>query len=486
MTTPQEHSHQDNAPQNPTPAANDAAPTAAGSTTPATGATKPATTAPKLQRKSMPVAPPPPGHKKVLGRIFGISMVVAALLLSFLTWWELDIRPRTDDAYLRANIVGIAANVSGYITELNVVDNQKVNVGDLLFRVDVRPYQAELDLAIASLGLVDLEIIALKDAIVQRDADIVSAEAKALYDVQFLARMEPLLPRQFVTPDQIDAAKRNVRASDAMVQQAKAAASQARANLGQLGDINVRRQKAEANVVEKQLNVGYCEVRSSVAGYVTNFNTSVGQFAQIGMQVFALVDTSNWYLLANYQETDLRGIEPGMAVEVYLMAYPGVRFHGVVQGVGWALYDPNQGSNGVLPTVSPTLDWVRLAQRFPVRIVMDASQDAHPYRMGATATAIVETRQRRQVPDILKPLVPDALESWLETLAVPAPLSPDSPGRGNVEPQNIPVQNISVPNVPAKNIPAQNISAPIAPAQVNTSVDGGASKQSTAPVTPNP
>ena len=94
--------------------------------------------------KSQPA--PPPGNKKILGRIFGISMVSAAFLLSFLTWWELDIRPRTDDAYLRANIVGIAANVSGYITQLNVVDNQKVNVGDLLFRVDVRPYQAELDL----------------------------------------------------------------------------------------------------------------------------------------------------------------------------------------------------------------------------------------------------------------------------------------------------------------------------------------------------
>jgi len=166
---------------------------------------------------------------------------------------------------------------------------------------------------------------------------------------------------------------------------------------------------------------------------------------------------------------------------VYLMAYPGVRFHGVVQGVGWALYDPNQGSNGVLPTVSPTLDWVRLAQRFPVRIVMDASQDAHPYRMGATATAIVETRKRRQVPDILKPLVPDALESWLETLAVPAPLSPDSPGRGNAEPLN----------VPAKNIPAQNSSAPVAPDKINTSVDSATTTHSVAtpiaaPATPNP
>ncbi len=359
-------------------------------------------------------------------------MIVSALGLSFLTWWELDIRPRTDDAYLRANIVGIAANVSGYITELAVVDNQKVQVGDLLFRVDVRPYQAELDVAVANLGYVDLEILGLEDAIRQRDADVKNAEAVALYNVQYLARIEPLLKKQFVTPDQIDAAQRNVKASEAVVQQSKAAASQARANLGQLGNVNVRREKARATVVEKQLNVGYCEVRSPVGGYVTNFNISVGQFAQIGAEVFALVDTSHWYLLANYQETDLRIIEPGMAVEVYLMAYPRARFHGVVQGIGWALYDPNQGSMGVLPTVSPTLDWVRLAQRFPVRIVMDATPDEVnlPYRMGATATAIVESRRRRAVPDLLKPLLPDALELWLDTLAIPPAATPPSPGRG--------------------------------------------------------
>ena len=367
--------------------------------------------------------PPPPidWPRQAIGRIFGISMVASAAVLGFITWWELDIRPRTDDAYMRANIVGIAANVSGYVTELAVVDNQRVTVGDLLFRVDVRPYQAALDLAVANLGYVDLEIKALEDVIREREADIVAAEAKAKYDVQYLARVEPLLKRQFVTPDQIDAAKRNVKASDAMVQQAKAALAQAKANLGQLGDINVRRAKAQAAVVEAQLNVGYCEVRSPVDGYVTNFNISVGQFAQIGQQQFALVDTSNWYLLANYQETDLRDIRPGQAVEIYLMAYPLTRFRGTVQGVGWALYDPNQGSNGVLPTVSPTLDWVRLAQRFPVRIVMDPSPDpdTKPYRMGQTATAIVQTRLRREVPDILKPLVPDAMERWLDTLGTP-------------------------------------------------------------------
>jgi multidrug resistance efflux pump len=243
--------------------------------------------------------------------------------------------------------------------------------------------------------------------------------------------VEPLLARRFVTPDQIDAAKRNVKASDAMVSQAKAALAQAKANLGQMGDINVRREKARAAVVEAELNVGYCEVRSPVDGYVTNFNISVGQFAQIGQQQFALVDTSNWYLLANYQETDLRDIRPGQEVEVYLMAYPLTRFRGVVQGVGWALYDQNQGSNGVLPTVSPTLDWVRLAQRFPVRIVMDASPDAEakPYRMGQTATAIVQTRLRREVPDILKPLLPDAMERWLDTLGTRPEPTPFSPGR---------------------------------------------------------
>jgi multidrug resistance efflux pump len=377
--------------------------------------------------------PPPPidWPRRAIGRVFGISMIVSAMILSLVTWWELDIRPRTDDAYMRANIVGIAANVSGYVTELAVVDNQRVKVGDLLFKVDVRPYQAALDLAVANLGYVDLEIKALEDVIREREADIVAAEAKAKYDVQYLARVEPLLKRQFVTPDQIDAAKRNVKASEAMVSQAKSALAQARANLGQLGDINVRRAKAQAEVVEAQLNVGYCEVRSPVDGYVTNFNISVGQFAQIGQQQFALVDTSNWYLLANYQETDLRDIRPGQTVEIYLMAYPLTRFRGTVQGVGWALYDQNQGSNGVLPTVSPTLDWVRLAQRFPVRIVMDASPDPEtkPYRMGQTATAIVQTRLRREVPDILKPLLPDAMERWLDTLGTRPATTPDSPGR---------------------------------------------------------
>lgn len=367
--------------------------------------------------------------RRVGGRAFGVASVAAAVVLSFLTWWELDIRPRTDDAYLRANIVGIAANVSGYITELAVVDNQRVKVGDLLFRVDVRPYQAVLDLAVANLGYVDLEIQALKDAIAQREAAIAEAEAIALYNQQYLARIEPLLPKQFVTPDQIEAAQRNLRASQAKVLEAKAALAAAQANLGQLGDINVRRARAQAQVLEAQLNVGYCEVRSSVNGYVTNFNSSVGQYARTGEEIFALVDTSTWYLLANYQETDIRLISPGMQVEVYLMAYPLAKFRGVVQGIGWALYDSDQGSVGVLPTVSPTLDWVRLAQRFPVRIVMDDAPDATPYRMGATATAIVQANVRREVPEILKPLLPDALERWLGTLSTPPAAQPESPGR---------------------------------------------------------
>ena len=377
--------------------------------------------------------PDPLAVKRIAGRVFSIVAVASAAGLSFLTWWELDIRPRTDDAYMRANIVGIAANVGGYVTELAVVDNQRVNVGDLLFRVDVRPYQAAFDLAVANLGYVDLEIKALEDAIREREADVVAAEAAALYAVQYLARIEPILKRQFVTPDEVDAAQRNVRQTEAAVVQAKAAVAQATANLGQIGDINVRRAKAQAATVEAQLNVGYCEVRSPVNGYVTNFNISVGQYAQLGQQLFALVDTSNWYLLANYQETDIRDIAPGQTVEIYLMAYPLARFSGTVQGIAWALYDADQGSEGVLPTVSPTLDWVRLAQRFPVRIVMDPTPDPvrFPYRMGQTATAIVQTHTRREVPDILKPLMPDAMERWLDTLATPPATTPYSPGRGD-------------------------------------------------------
>lgn len=154
--------------------------------------------------------------------------------------------------------------------------------------------------------------------------------------------------------------------------------------------LNARRLSAHAAVEKAQLYLDDCTVRSPIDGFVTNLNIATGEYANEGRQVFSLIDASIWYVMANFKETYLFFIEVGDEVEVYLMARPDQRWKGVIQGIGWAI-DLADGRNipGTdLPRVDQTFDWVRLAQRFPVRIILEDGPDV-PIRMGETAAVIV-------------------------------------------------------------------------------------------------
>jgi len=326
---------------------------------------------------------------RVLGRILGLAIVLATGLLGAYVYASLYRHPRTDDAYVRANTIGIAPHVSGPIVELPVVDNQRVAAGDLLFVVDPRPYEAALQQARAQLELTNLEIKGYEQAIAAADATLAQRAADAAYAEQFLKRVEPLLDGQYVTQNQVVEARTKATAAHAAVEQSRSELQRQRDLLGQLGDVNARRQAAAAAVYDAELNVGYCSVRAQFDAYVTNLNIAVGQYANKGQEVFALVDDRQWYVMANFRESFLRSIEPGMEVDVYLLSYPTRRFRGRVQGIGWALYQENGASVGVLPSIAPSLNWVRLAQRFPVRIALEQSDPAHPFRMGQTAVVTV-------------------------------------------------------------------------------------------------
>lgn len=341
--------------------------------------------------------------QRVVGRVLGISFIVGGVASVLILANTLEDFPRTEDAYVRANIIGIAAHVSGEILELNVVDNQPVNEGDLLFVVDPRPYEIALAEAEAQLALVNLAISGYKDSIKAAEAQVKAAEAKIVeqqaradYAVQFLARMEPLLGSRFVTPDQVDQARANALATEAAVASAVAELAAAKQNLqlsntqlGEIGNVNARRIAAQIEVDNGKLFLDYCYVRAPFDGYITNLNITVGEYANEGVQVFAVVDREIWYVIANFKETYLSYLAPGMEVEIYLMAFPEKRFKGVIQGIGWAITDIEGPTLNPIPTTSPTLDWVRLAQRFPVRIIVEDDPDGFPLRMGATAAVIV-------------------------------------------------------------------------------------------------
>src|SRR5215510_2089110 len=326
---------------------------------------------------------------RAAGRLLGFSIIALALVFGFVTTRITYREPRTDDATVRANVVGIAPHVGGPLIELHVVDNQSVNQGDLLFVIDPRPFEVKLQRNKAALMLAQSEVAATTKAIASASAEVARVEAERSYAHDHVGRLEPLLPQKFVTRDRYDEARVNATAADAAVERARRELDRQRQLLAQFGDVNARIAAAEAAVHDSELDLQYCYVRAPFDARVTNLNIAQGEYARAGQQVFALVDTRTWYVLANFQETYLDSIRPGMAVEVYLMSYPNRRFRGTVQGLGWAIAPEDGVSVGGLPVVQRTRNWVLLAQRIPVRIKLEDPDPEHPYRMGMTAVVTV-------------------------------------------------------------------------------------------------
>jgi membrane fusion protein, multidrug efflux system len=176
-------------------------------------------------------------------------------------------------------------------------------------------------------------------------------------------------------------------ANEAALQQARSEQSRAEDAIGQIEGSNARIAAAEAAVHAAELDLDYCRVRAPFTGLVVNMNISNGAFARAGVEVFTLVDTRTWYVVANFRETQLRHIPAGAPVDLYLQSHPGRHFRGTVVGLGWAVSPENGTSVNGLPRVERSLDWIRLAARFPVRIQVENPDNS--FHLGASAVATV-------------------------------------------------------------------------------------------------
>jgi len=359
--------------------------------------------------------PDPKPDSKILGQSVAVAIILAAGVAVLLAVWAYAYRPETDDATLRANFIGVAPHASGHIVELDVKDNQYVKAGDLLFVIDPRPYEHAVASAKAGLSLTRKQVAALQNALQAAEAAIIRAEAQELAaeasveraQAQYkeaddhVKRLEPLLAKEFATADQLDVARTRrvvadtavreaqkfLAAAAAAVEQTKVERLKADNDIGQEGDVNARVAAAEAQLHEAELNLEYCRVKAPFSGKVVNFNISLGEFARVGVDVFTLVDTRTWYVVANFRETQLRHIEENSPAEIYLQFKGGKRFKGKVVGLAWAVVPEDGTSAGGLPDVPRNLDWVRLAQRFPVRIQVENPDDS--FRVGASAVVTI-------------------------------------------------------------------------------------------------
>jgi multidrug efflux system membrane fusion protein len=283
---------------------------------------------------------------KFIRKITSVIIVASAVLITLYVWGIIERHPRTDDATARANVVGIAPRVSGQILKLNVQDNQAVKEGDVLFEIDPEDYRLILEKAKADFANVDQQL----------------AQAQST-----LKRLEPLLPNGFTTADNVDKARTAVTT------------------------LQAQREGAVAAINLDELHVSYCKVIAPFSGRVINLNISAGAHVSSGVPVFSLLDTSKWYVIANFREAEVRRMPPGSEAIVYLSSAPNQRFRGKVQGIGWAVKPEGEidlPPSGV-PYVKRELNWVRVAQRFPVRIEVE-NPDEDLFRMGASAVAIIK------------------------------------------------------------------------------------------------
>jgi membrane fusion protein, multidrug efflux system len=394
------------------------------------------------------------------GRVCTAAMVLLAIIGLLTVYFITTRHPQTDDAEIFANYIGIAPVVEGPILHLNVADNQHAKQGDLLFEIDDRPYRYTLDRAVSDQAALEGQIVdeqrriqaevhavtasgaatrsasanvdraqaSIREAeaeVAHSEAALDRARAESAYAENNLHRVEPLLAKQYVTVDQVDQARTTERATAqsvheaesqlalnrahlnsmlAAMAEAQASAEQSTAQFHQsqssvltLDPLVAQREGRAAAVANAQYNYNQCRVYAPFDARVTSLVISEGAYAHIGQEIFTLIDTRAWWVLANFRETQLKHVQPGMTADVYVMSDPGLRFTGVVESIGYGV-TPDPSILGRitpgLPDVQRTLSWVHLASRYPVRIRIQ-SPPSEAIRLGESAVVVIRGYKRK-------------------------------------------------------------------------------------------
>ena len=302
----------------------------------------------------------------------------------------------TDDAYVRAAQVSISSNVSGRVSEVDVRDNQRVHRGDILFRLDQRPFRIAVDESRARLATSRLQVESLKATYRQRLADLLSAQSALQYQQREYERQSRLLQHGITSQSQAD---RALLARNEAQQNVAAVRQQITATLASLGgDPNIPAdqhpsvEQAQAELERALLNLSYTTIAAPTDGIVTRVEQlQVGDYINAATPAFALVSTRDVWIEANFKEVQLARMRPGDAARVWIDAYPDHAFQATVTSVS-----PGTGAEfSLLPPENATGNWVKVVQRLPVRLQLEG--DLPTLRTGLSATVKVDTQYRHRL-----------------------------------------------------------------------------------------
>ena len=315
--------------------------------------------------------------KNILSRLTTVAVVLLAVILGWFAWEHYTRAPWTRDARVRADVVTLSADVSGRIVSLAVQDNQHVNKGQALLEIDPARYTLAVEHAKRAVEV-------SKASLGQAQATITASEALLKQRQSEELRRRTLKDRSAISGEEWEKAN-----TDVSVAQADLLRNQANLVLAQA---NV--QLAIAALTQSELDLQRTHVVSPVTGYVTNLLTREGDYASAGGPLLALVDSDSFYVSGYFEETKLPRIGEGDRVKIELMS--GETFGGKVQSIAFAIADRENLPGGrLLANINPSYTWVKLAQRVPVRIEIDADYAGkNNLRAGTTATVTVQENHK--------------------------------------------------------------------------------------------
>jgi membrane fusion protein (multidrug efflux system) len=316
-------------------------------------------------------------------------------------WWTVGrFIDSTDDAYVGGDVTVIAPKVAGFIVEVAVTDNQAVHAADLLVKLDDRDYRAALAKAAAAVAgqeatLANLDATrSLQDSMIaQAEAEVAAAEAEVARSRFDVMRYNRLASDQYASLQRFQQADADNKKAIAAVEKARAALAAARRRLDV---IDTQKQQTRAAldqaIAERdmaQLNLGYTELRAPIDGVVGNRSARNGAYAMVGAQLISLVPAHGLWVDANFKESQLAHIRPGLAASVEADVLPGRVFHGHIASLA-----PATGASfSVLPPENATGNFTKIVQRVPVRIHLDDGESTLDIlRPGLSVTAAVDER----------------------------------------------------------------------------------------------
>ena len=312
----------------------------------------------------------------------------------------------TDNAYVESDKVGISTDVSGIVKEIDVRNNQHVENGQVLFRLDDLPFRLAVERAEAQVGNVRNDLNALKANYRDMQAQIRRAQDDIEYYDREFHRQQDLAAKNIASQQTFDAARRNLQNAQHKLASLNQQLAAIAANLN--GDPNIpigqhpRYRDAVAQRDEAARQLDHTVVKAPFAGIVTNVpSLAPGKYLQASMTAFYLVATDYVWVDSNPKETELTNVRPGQPVTVTVDTYPDLEWHGAVESISPAAAQ----EFSLLPAQNTSGNWVKVVQRIPLRVRLDTSnKDLPPLRAGMSVEVNVDTGHQRGLPQFLTSL----------------------------------------------------------------------------------